>query len=602
MDEITFLTATVNRLDCEIQSLNDYRASLLRRLNQIKPSTRILPPETLALIFHHASQHIPLTADFFPNKKPSRTSPLLIGSVCSHWRQIAWSTPMLWTYIDPVPIRRNAQHTDAALLRLYFKNARALPVSLQIKLDRLSSSPSAASEEILRAVFLENSRNIGVLMCTSKSSLRQRWAMLAPKLAHSQFPNLERLEINLRGAPLSRYDTPMFTHAPKLTRALFSGYQLPHETFWEQITVLELSALPVSQCLETLVRCPNLIDFRCTSPRPSHKSVDSAMHGRNTPVTFSHLEKFEWIGALAEWDIFLYTYVRLPNLRHLILGNSHPLSRPLGPPIPPSSNDAHTTDPELWKSFLRYIKDLTILECTVFHSAQEWLDIFDIFSPSVHTLRFTAFRDAEETVRLLRALQLTYEGDGDTVEAETRNYLPNLRVLNATLDLHPDRSKHVLDILCSRRLRPMVPVPPSSNLPLNIANSPTESTSTISTLHSLSDSTPSIVILDTDADTEPETPSIPIPPTPTTPSTSSTTLQVTTIPMIPRHRTANDYLLNRSIDYTYWSNHTRLEEVIIKCWPFGFDFGEREREIARMLKEGGLKLDVFGQASRVDWL
>lgn len=606
MDEIAFLTSTVRRLETEIDRLNNQRAAFLRRLNEITPATRVLPPETLALVFHHASEHVPLTLELFPNKKPPRVSPVLLGAVCSHWRQVAWSTPALWTYIDPVPIRRNAQHSDASLLRLYFTNARALPVAIQIKLDRLSSSPSTASEDILRAVFTENSRNIRILMCTSKSSLRQRWAMLVPKLAQAHFENLERLEINLRGAPLSRYDTAMFVNAPKLSRVTFAGYHLTHETFWEQITVLDLSSLPINQCLETLIRCSNLVDFRVSTPRQSNKSVELAMHTLSA-VTLEHLEKFEWVGALAEWDVFLYTHVRLPNLRHLALGNSQPLSRVLTDGDDPTS-DAHeprTTDPELWKTFFRHVKNLAVLECTVFHSTQEWLDIFDIFS-TIHTLRFTAFRDADETLRLLRALQITALADGGGgsssssnadpmggggVPEAPKNYLPNLKVLSATLDLHPDRSKQVLDILCSRRLRPMLPVPPPPP-PLPPSPSPpllpplpqihpwgaTMTAAAITTIPPTTTTTPS------DASS-------------TSSESSSSSIISTVMDTQP-----NDWLINPNPDITYWNTHTRLEEAAIKCWPFGYEFGEREKEIAKVLKESGLKLEVFGQSTLVDWL
>jgi hypothetical protein len=651
MDEITFLTATVQRLDDEIARLNKSRAGLLRRLNAIRPISKGLPPETLALVFLHAST------------SHARCSPLRTGSVCSHWRQIAWSTPSLWTSIDPIPIRRNAQPSDAQLLNLYFSNARALPVSIQIKLDRLSSSPSQASEDILRTIFCENAAQIGTLVCTSKSSLRQRWAMLAPKISHALFSNLKKLEINLRGAPLSRYDQPMFVHAPVLSRVSFVGYQLPQETlgFWEQMTVLELNALPVSQCLETLVKCVRLQEFRCTSPRQAQVHVDVAMHER-TPVELGCLTKFEWVGALAEWDVFLYTHVRMPNLRHLVLGNSHPLSRPIeplvNPPLPPAPPippipippPGPTTDPELWRSFFRHVKALDVLECTVFHSAQEWLDIFEIFGSSLRVFKFTAFRDTEETTRLLRALQLTYEPHHDGGEADVdvqmedvgegggreeasnsssstrrrRNYLPHLEQLHATLDLIPSNStKLVLDILCSRRIRPLViapppappapaPVPPAHprmdednrTMASTISNS---STITQSSTVSSSSATSSSFITPMEMDSGGSSSSIP--------ETEK------------EQEDVNDYLGNPRPDYGYWETHTRINTAIIKCWPFGVEFGERERRVARLLKfgfesggsplgEGGegkgkgrakggedeMVLEVWGQSERVGWL
>ncbi|KXN88405.1 hypothetical protein AN958_07387 [Leucoagaricus sp. SymC.cos] len=451
--------------------------------------------------------------------------------------------------------------------------------------------------------------------------------MLAPKLSHARFPNLERLEINLRGAPLSRYDSAMFVHAPSLTRVSFTGYHLPHETFWEQMTVLELNALPVSQCLETLAKCSSLVEFRCTSPRQSHRSVEIAIHAADI-VTLEHLVRFEWIGAFADWDVFLYQNVRLPNLRHLVLGNSHPLSRPLDQtPGDQQQPQRTTTDPDLWKGFLRNIKSLDVLECSVFHSAQEWLDIFDIVGHSLHTLKITAFRDAEETVKLLSALQLTYElkadEDGAVEDDHTtnRNYLPNLKTLHATLDLHPDRSKLVLDILCSRRLRPLVPIPPSLPLPPLLPIPDIDDISIISSsISSLPPLPPSPSTSISDLPPLPPSPSaslpIPLPSTSTSPdpepstssvSSSSDTLNVSLSSssslLSPPPKNPNDYLSNPTADTTYWLTHTRLDTAMIKCWPFGFEFEEDERRLAKLLKEeGGLKLEVFGQSERVGWL
>ncbi|KAF5350055.1 hypothetical protein D9756_009299 [Leucocoprinus leucothites] len=674
MEEVVFLTATVQRLDSEIARLNSARAALLRRLNAIRPISRALPPETLALIFAAAAQ--PPSSSSSTTKSPtSRASPLLIGSVCSHWRQIAWSTPILWTFTDPVPIHRNAQPSDAHLLRLYFANARALPIHVQIKLDRLSSSPSASSEEILRAVFIENSHNIASLVCTSKSSLRQRWAMLAPKLTHAQFPQLRKVEISLRGAPLSRYDEAMFVNAPVLTRISFMGYHLPHETLrlWEQMTVLELSALPASQCLETLVKCTRLQEFRCTSPRPPHRSVDVVMHNPSTQVVeLEHLTKFEWVGSLADWDVFLYTYVRLPNLRHLVLGLSHPLSRPLtdtpllplqppvpqppppnavavvvppaaAPPAPAAAAPAPvpvvpaaaanppdpvppplppTTDPSLWKSFLLHTKSLHTLELSVFHSADEWLDVFDIVGSTLHTLKFTAFRDAEETVRVLRGLLFTYdvlpagEVRGREEGEERRNCLPALKTLHVALDLHPERARVVLDVLCSRRIRPLAAVPP----PIQVVDSDTVTlASTISSVSTVSNSSSSAGSSVSGGEVDPndwladprvddeiwadrvkdgDDPSRSLEcGTPTTStSTSSPTCTYTTTSTSTISLPNNDNPTTKSNARSSSSMRTRLEHATIKCWPFGFEFGERERSVCELLRRSGMVLEVLGGA------
>jgi hypothetical protein len=69
-------------------------------------------------------------------------------------------------------------------------------------------SLSAVLEEIFSAVFIESSPNIGLHVCTPKSFLCQRWAMLVLKHPFRLF----RFEINLRGAPLAQYDSSFPCH------------------------------------------------------------------------------------------------------------------------------------------------------------------------------------------------------------------------------------------------------------------------------------------------------------------------------------------------------------------------------------------------------
>jgi hypothetical protein len=174
------------------------------------PAIGILPPEILALVLHYAIQELPL------NRRRPRTS---------RWYFALGQHPRSGPTSTPSP-------TDAALLRLYSENAGTLPVSLPSHLDRLSTSHPTTSE------FL----------------VGQQWAILVRKLTQSHLPNRQRLKIAVPSPAPTALCSP--TH-PISLKSSFPGTSF----HTRMITALQLSFLPVYQCLKSLVRCTNLIDF-----------------------------------------------------------------------------------------------------------------------------------------------------------------------------------------------------------------------------------------------------------------------------------------------------------------------------------------------------
>lgn len=98
-ETISLLTAEIARLRdrCNELSVDKQHLSIgIAEYNDILAPARRLIPEILQEIFYHC---LPTTHNAVMS---ALEAPLLLGRVCNHWRQIAYSTPRLWTSIHIV--------------------------------------------------------------------------------------------------------------------------------------------------------------------------------------------------------------------------------------------------------------------------------------------------------------------------------------------------------------------------------------------------------------------------------------------------------------------------------------------------------------------
>ena len=85
---------------------------LKRKINQLhSPIIRQLPPDVASTIFGFC---LPDFTDdqLIPYIKEDLSFPLSFGAICSYWREIAWTTPNLWsTLVVRVTSKHNSQFT-----------------------------------------------------------------------------------------------------------------------------------------------------------------------------------------------------------------------------------------------------------------------------------------------------------------------------------------------------------------------------------------------------------------------------------------------------------------------------------------------------------
>ncbi len=282
-----------------------------------------LPAEILGVIFEYACAG----TDAFP---------LIIGGVCSLWRDIAWSTPQLWTSL-PVTISMD-EHKEIFLsrcygiLHLYFANVGALTLSLELRdIDVWfwgDGSKSVDYRKVFALIFQDNPHKLGGFIF---QEFNPEWFdMFRDSFQPSLLTRLTFLDLEWYSCHPPETTTTTatagtvfnFLPVPSLTKVtlcdresinLLSLIQLP----WTQLTSLTLWTFPVNKCLNLLINeCPRLKEFRCRNTR---HLPDTFFDTFDYPysITLHDLEVLDWHLDDNYWTRYLLTSVRFPSLKRL---------------------------------------------------------------------------------------------------------------------------------------------------------------------------------------------------------------------------------------------------------------------------------------------
>ena len=111
------------------------RYDLKRRINQFhSPVVRQLPPDVTSTVFEFC------LTDFADHQLSSISSfakedvsiPLSLGAICSYWREIAWSTPTLWSSLVVRVSNKHDPQTINSITQEWLARSGQLPLSIYI--------------------------------------------------------------------------------------------------------------------------------------------------------------------------------------------------------------------------------------------------------------------------------------------------------------------------------------------------------------------------------------------------------------------------------------------------------------------------------------
>ncbi len=109
--------------------------SLALEIHPLERPMHNLPVELLIQIFTYVCER-PSVSRY---NTPSFSTPLFLGKICRHWREITWSIPSLWQYIDLV-LPTTKQSVYAELLAAWLERSQSLPLTIIYRRDESKAS------------------------------------------------------------------------------------------------------------------------------------------------------------------------------------------------------------------------------------------------------------------------------------------------------------------------------------------------------------------------------------------------------------------------------------------------------------------------------
>ncbi|KII88079.1 hypothetical protein PLICRDRAFT_659327 [Plicaturopsis crispa FD-325 SS-3] len=275
---------------------------------------RGFPPELLSEIFllNAASEHSPSIGSF------SGQRPLRLSQVCRRWREIALSTPRLWSTLTLSP-RRGSVESYRALVFMWLERSRQCPLSLSVGIRPLAAS----SHSVFQPLTLHSPRWENLTYTPGVEELDGITGHL-PNLRSLRFlPGLaDPSDNDERAAVISRATAP-FQVSPRLQRLRLPTMFLSQDAVfpWDQITVLTVDFVDLTNIQFVLRHLPNL--QHCTLHQTETIINYDFDPIRTTPPHHSRLESLD-LRLKGAGVLLFFPIVTLPNLKALTIETADP--------------------------------------------------------------------------------------------------------------------------------------------------------------------------------------------------------------------------------------------------------------------------------------
>ncbi|KAF5350521.1 hypothetical protein D9756_008533 [Leucocoprinus leucothites] len=294
------------------------RVYLLRRYNAYSPATiSKFPSEILVEIFEYAIQ-----LSTFAHRHFS----VVLSSVSSRWRELMHTTPFLWNCISIEFWNKSPKHLENRinLLRLYLRHSGTAALFVKVSYDHHALDGSQGSR--LNTIFIDPTidgtltANLYRIRGLHLENASTRWLEYTPQLSSIESFRFKGKMSPYQGAPVISFAESH--HLSELSLTDWSNINLGSGNL-AHLTTIALESMEVTVCVSLLATCPNLVEYRCRSPK--HPSVSSYFSYQpwNAVVTLKHLRVFEWEitehDTLAPVEGAMFRYLHLPTLLSLRL-------------------------------------------------------------------------------------------------------------------------------------------------------------------------------------------------------------------------------------------------------------------------------------------
>lgn len=255
----------------ELKLVELLQEELTRRASEIRVKinlshsaiNRQLPPEILGTIFE-AYVDDPSYEDFLyeadvADCRATSGNPLLLGAVCRTWRDIAWSTPRLWTSLT-VHVDFARQPTQTRLTQEWLARSGKLPLSIRLVDYKQRNDDINLIRPLISAInqYAQRWRNLHIHLPTCMFPWFKPVGNHVPMLEYLKvegkhhFANDDWMDENTRDL-LWLGDTPSLKY---LSTSRISLINL--KVGWENVTHFAGENVSIAECLEIVRRAPLL--------------------------------------------------------------------------------------------------------------------------------------------------------------------------------------------------------------------------------------------------------------------------------------------------------------------------------------------------------
>lgn len=310
------LEAEIDGVNTAMQDLSDKRRSLQTQRNSKLPFFK-LTPEICVVIFLFACHKGRLSL----RNQQLVTTPFVISSVCRAWRDMARSTPELWSSVSLcIDLSTEGSAIQAELLDQWLRLAQALPLSITITFNEKDVykwnrdwdgyMPIPEDEMIVGTPLPTDVISVASLYSYQWESLDiflpSAWAETLESTI-GRIPNLRSLSLQFVPYNYSSYPSffKTFLDAPKLRTATLDFESMDVGLPYHKLEKLILSSFKTTPCLAVLEKCSNLMSCRINEPWKAGSYDESGC-------------------AYSYWQPAQPTSVRLPKLVSLKITSLRP--------------------------------------------------------------------------------------------------------------------------------------------------------------------------------------------------------------------------------------------------------------------------------------
>ncbi|KAF8186809.1 hypothetical protein BJ912DRAFT_1143861 [Pholiota molesta] len=325
-DELAALDQEISEVERLLATLKAKRPSICGRMNRAHdPLTSKLPVEIVSKIFANFLPDI-VAWDYgiCPNDRHwvplnYSTTPFVLGTVCVSWRDITWSTPILWSSISLNLAHIEEKHVN--LVRRWLRRSGGCPLYINIyATPGYTANDEGLEEQVLDsfAQFSDRWYYLGLDAIPLKHLPRVNFAhavMLDTLRIEFEREESHHTYIMLR----EEMNLEMLPGLGNLYVALFPTGKLVNVD-WNKLKNLETQFLSVNTCVETLSNA-SFLTHCALRIKPDSANIEMVItQPRNTILQHNHL-----VFLYVNWNTYINTFlpmVQLPALQHFIVDSA----------------------------------------------------------------------------------------------------------------------------------------------------------------------------------------------------------------------------------------------------------------------------------------